>query len=232
MEEIKNDKDIEALFKVGAHYGYAKTRRHPSTAQYILGVKNKTEIIDLEKTKTLLNAAENFVSELGKEGKVILFVGGKYEAESAIRVGAKELGTPFVSGRWVGGTLTNFAQIRSRIDSLIDLKSKRESGELSKYTKKEQLLIGKDIERLEELFGGLVSLKALPSAIFIVDPKEEKTATAEAKRLNIPIIALANTDCNIEGIAYPIVASDSSVGSIKFFVDKIVSAYNKGKKTS
>lgn len=230
MEETKKDPVIDAMFKVGAHYGYAKTRRHPSTAAYILGLKNRTEIINLEKTKELLDAARTFASELGREGKMILFVGGKYEAESAVRAGAKELGMPFVAGRWVGGTLTNFAQIRSRIDTLLDLKAKRESGELEKYTKKEQLLINRDVERLEELFGGLVGLKALPAAVFVIDPKEEKTVVSEARRLNIPVIALASSDCDITIISYPIVANDSSVGSIKFFVEKIVSAYNEGKK--
>ncbi|MDP3661375.1 MAG: 30S ribosomal protein S2 [bacterium] len=235
MTETKdqvNDPAIDALFKVGAHYGYAKTRRHPSTAPYILGLKNRVEIINLEKTKELLEAAKVFVKTLGAEGKSLLFVGGKHEATDAVRLGAMEVGMPYVSGRWIGGTLTNFAQIRSRVDMLLDLKAKRDQGELAKYTKKEQLLISRDIEKLEELFGGLVGLKAIPAALFIVDPKEEKTAAGEAKRLKIPVVALASSDCDVSDITYPIVANDSSMGSIRHFVNEIVKSYNEGKVTT
>lgn len=231
-KEQANDPVIDALFKVGAHYGYAKTRRHPSTAPYILGLKNRVEIIDLEKTKELLDAAKAFIKTLGAEGKTLLFVGGKHEAADAVRLGAMEAGMPYVSGRWIGGTLTNFAQIHSRVDTLLDLKTKREQGELAKYTKKEQLLIGRDIERLEELFGGIVNMKALPTALFIVDPKEEKTAASEAMRLKIPVVALASSDCDVSDIAHPIVANDSSMGSIRHFVNEIVKAYTEGKVTT
>lgn len=231
-KEQANDPVIDALFKVGAHYGYAKTRRHPSTAPYILGLKNRVEIINLERTKELLEAAKAFVKTLGAEGKTLLFVGGKHEAADAVRAGATEVGMPHVSGRWIGGTLTNFAQIRSRVDMLLDLKAKREQGELAKYTKKEQLLISREIEKLEELFGGLVVLKALPAALFIVDPKEEKTAASEALRLKIPVVALASSDCDVSEIAHPIVANDSSMGSIRHFVNEIVKAYNEGKVTT
>lgn len=230
-KEQASDPVIGALFKVGAHYGYAKTRRHPSTAPYILGVKNRVEIIDLEKTKELLEKAKAFVATLAAGGKTILFVGGKHEASDAVQAGATEAGMPYVSGRWIGGTLTNFSQIRSRVDKLLDLKAKREQGELAKYTKKEQLLISRDIEKLEELFSGLVGLKAVPAALFIVDPKEEKTAASEALRLKIPVVALASSDCDVSDIAYPIVANDSSMGSIRHFVHEIVKAYTEGVKS-
>ncbi len=232
MTETKNDPAIDALFQVGAHYGYAKTRRHPSTAPYILGVKNRVEIINVEQTKTLLETAKAFVKSLGADCKTLLFVGGKHEAADAVRQGALETSMPYVAGRWVGGTLTNFAQIRSRVDMLLDLKAKREQGGLAKYTKKEQLLIGRDIERLEVLFAGLVGLKALPQALFIVDPKEEHTAASEAKRLGIPVVALASSDCDISKIAHPIVANDASMGSIRYFVQEIAKAYNDGKVKS
>lgn len=229
--ETKNDPVIDALFSVGAHYGYTKTRRHPSAAPYLLGLKNRVDIIDVEQTKALLEKAKAFVHKLGNEGKTLLLVGGKHEAHDAVRAGALDLGMPYASERWVGGTLTNLAQIRSRIDTFLDLTAKRERGELAKYTKKEQLLIGRDIERLEKLFGGLVGLKALPAALFIVDPKEEKTAAAEALRLGIPVVALASSDCDISKIAYPIVGNDASMGSIKFFVEEIVKAYQEGRKS-
>lgn len=231
VKEQANDPVIDAMFKVGAHYGYAKTRRHPSTTPYILGLKNRVEIIDLEKTKALLEAAKAFVKTLGAEGKTLLFVGGKQEATDAVRAGAVEAGMPYVSGRWIGGTLTNFAQIRSRVDTLLDLKAKREQGELAKYTKKEQLLISREIARLEELFGGIVNMKAVPSALFIVDPKEEKTAASEALRLKIPVVALASSDCDVSAIAHPIVANDASMGSIRHFVNEIAKAYNERVKS-
>lgn len=230
--ETKNDPVIDALFSVGAHYGYGKTRRHPSAAPYLLGLKNRVDIIDVEKTKTLLEKAKAFVHTLGSEGKTLLFVGGKHEAYGAVVAGARELGLPYASERWVGGTLTNFAQIRSRVDALLDLKGKRERGELAKYTKKEQLLIDRDIARLEKLFGGFVGLTVLPAALFIVDPKEEKTAAAEALQLDIPVVALASSDCDISKIAHPIVANDASMGSIAFFVQEIVKAYQEGKKSA
>jgi small subunit ribosomal protein S2 len=230
MEDAQKSAALEPLFKVGAHYGYAKTRRHPSTASYILGVKNRTEIIDLEKTHSLLEAAKAFVKTLGSEGKALLLVGGKKEAADVVKAGAVRIGMPYVAGRWVGGTLTNFGQIRSRVEMLLDTVGKRERGELAKYTKKEQLLIDRDIARLEALFRGLVGLSALPAAVLVVDPKHEKTAIAEAKRLNISVVVLASSDCDITGIAYPIVANDASMGSIKYFVDALVEAYEEGKK--
>jgi small subunit ribosomal protein S2 len=229
QKNIQNNEIIEAMFKAGAHFGYSKSRRHPSTASYVFGVKNKTEIIDLEKTSELLNKAIEFVTSLAKDNKKILFIGGKSEAKNAIKNGAMIIDMPYVSGRWIGGTLTNAPEIKKRVARFEDLTSQKEKGELSKYTKKERLLIDRLIVNLEEMFGGVIGMKESPKALFVIDPKKEIIAVTEAKKMGIPVIALLNTDCNIKDIDYPIIANDSSVSSISFFVDSIVKAYKAGK---
>jgi small subunit ribosomal protein S2 len=133
------------MFKAGAHFAFSKTRRHPTVTPYIFGVKNKVEIFDLEKTEVLLEKAKDFIASLAKEGKTILFVGGKSEARNSIKSGALSINMPYVDGRWIGGTLTNFTQIRKRVEKMEKLVSEKEKGELAKYTKKERLLIDKDI---------------------------------------------------------------------------------------
>jgi small subunit ribosomal protein S2 len=223
----KENKVIEEMFGAGAHYGYSKSRRHPSAKPFIFGSKNRVEIFDLEKTSKSLDKALDFVSELGKDNKKILFVSGKKEAEKPIKEGAEKLSFSYVAGRWIGGTLTNFSEIRKRIQKYLDLKEKKEKGELSKYTKKERLLIDRDMTDLESKFGGIIDMEGLPQALFIIDSKQEKTAVTEAKKMNIPTIALSSSDCDLEDVDYPIPGNDSSILSIKFFVSKVVEAYNK-----
>jgi small subunit ribosomal protein S2 len=226
-----NSSVIDSMFNAGAHFAFSKSRRHPTVAPYIFGVKNKVEIFDLEKTKGLLEGVKEFVKNLGKEGKTILFVGGKSEARSAIKNGAMSIGMPFVDGRWIGGTLTNAGQIRKRVEKLERLTLEREKGELAKYTKKERLLIDREIATLERFFSGIVSLKDLPKALFVVDPKKEKNAVKEARDMGIPIIALAGSDCNLKEVTHPLVGNDSSQTSIQFFVNEITRAYTEGKNS-
>lgn len=216
---------IDNMFKAGAHFAFSKSRRHPTVSPYIFGVKNKVEIFDLEKTKGLLEKAKTFVESLGKDKKAILFIGGKSEARNAIKLGAQSVSQPFVDGRWIGGTLTNAPQIRKRIEKFERLVSEREKGELAKYTKKERLLIDREIAKLEKLFSGIVSMKDLPKAIFVVDPKAEKNAVKEAQDMGIPVIALLGSDCNMKGIDYPIVGNDASQASIRFFINEITKSY-------
>jgi small subunit ribosomal protein S2 len=225
-----NNPKIENMFKAGAHFGFSKTRRHPTVTPYIFGVKNKVEIFDLEKTGILLEKAKAFVESLAKEGKSILFVGGKSEARNAVKSGALSINMPYVDGRWIGGTLTNFMQIRKRVEKLERLTSEKEKGELAKYTKKERLLIDREIANLERFFTGIVSMKDLPKAVFVVDPKKEITAVKEAQDMGIPVIALAGSDCNIKGLDFPIVGNDSSQTSVQFFVHEITKAYASVKK--
>ncbi len=225
-----NNPKIDSMFKAGAHFAFSKTRRHPTTAPYIFGVKNNVEIFDLEKTSALLEKAKVYVESLAKDGKTILFVGGKSEARNAIKAGALSLNMPYVDGRWIGGTLTNFMQIRKRVEKLEKLTSEKEKGELAKYTKKERLMIDREIANLERFFTGVVSMKDLPKAVFIIDPKKEKTAVKEAQDMGIPVIALAGSDCNIKGIDFTMVGNDSSQTSVTFFVQEIVKAYSGAKK--
>lgn len=225
-----NSAQIESMFNAGAHFAFSKSRRHPSVSPFIFGAKNKVEIFDLEKTTGLLETAKNFVKTLGKDGKMILFVGGKSEARNSVKNGAQSLGMPFVDGRWLGGTLTNFAQLRKRVEKMEKLTQERERGELTKYTKKERLLIDREIANLERFFSGIVSMKELPKALFIVDPKKEKTAVEEARAMGIPVIALAGSDCNLNEVTYPIVGNDASETSIQFFVNEITKTYSEGKK--
>lgn len=223
-ENISNNM-IDKLFEVGAHFGFGKGRRHPSIGDYIFGSKNKTDIFDLEKTNIALNTALEFVKKLGAEKGTLLFVGGKNEARDIVKKHAEEIKMPYVAGRWIGGSLTNFPIIRKRVDTMLDLISQREKGELGKYTKKERLMIDRDIERLQNFFAGLVNLTALPKALFIIDPRKEETALREAKKLKIPVVALCGSDNKITEIDYPIPGNDSARKSLEYFVNAIKEAY-------
>ncbi|MGC9605810.1 MAG: 30S ribosomal protein S2 [Minisyncoccia bacterium] len=223
-------KTIEEMFSAGAHFGLGRSRRNPSIRSYIFGVRNRTDIFDLEKTIPLLTAAKAFMAQLAKDGKTVLFVGGKKEASAALQAGAQAAGMPYVEGRWIGGTITNFPQIRRRIERYEKLVSDREKGELAKYTKRERMLLDKEIASLEKMFMGIVPMKKLPDALFVIDPRREKTAVAEAAHAKIPVVALSSSDCDIRVIAYPIVGNDASRTSIRFFMDEIVKSYRDGKK--
>ncbi len=217
------------MFSAGAHFGLGRSRRHPTVAPYIFGTKNSTDIFDLEKTNESLEKAKAVIAALGKEGKTILFVGGKKEASMSIKNAAQSINMPYVEGRWIGGTLSNFGQIRKRIDRYEKLISDREKGELAKYTKRERMLIDKEIASLEKMFLGIVSLKKTPDAIFMIDPRREKNALKEALDMNVPVIALAGSDCDITEVAHPIIGNDASRSSIQFFVDEVTKAYQNGK---
>lgn len=213
------------LMAVGAHFGYSKTRRHPSAKHYVFSTKNNVDIIDISYTEKMLGDALEYVKKLGEEKKTILFVSGKPESKKLIEQAASQLNMPYVENRWIGGTLTNFTQIKKRIDVLIDLKMKREKGELSKYTKKEQSDFSRQIEKMEKNFGGLIGMTKKPDAVFIVDTKKENIALTEANMVKIPVIGLSNTDCDFANMDYPIVANDASRTSVEFFMKKIVEAY-------
>ena len=228
-DQVKEDL-VKKMFNLGAHFGYGRNSRHPSSKAFLFGLKNKTVIIDLEKTADSLNAAKAFAKELGHNKKVIIFVGTKNEAKKPITSVANLANLPYVTERWIGGTMTNFREIRRRIDRLLTLHDEEAKGELTKYTKKERGVIAKEVADLERYFGNLIGLTKLPGAIFVVDPKKEEIAVAEAKKLNIPVIALSNSDCNIEGITYPIVANDAQQKVIDFISREIVGAYNEGVK--
>lgn len=229
--EKNKDNLIEEMFNAGVHYAYSRSKRHPSTKDSIFGIKNKMEIIDLEKTVEMLTEAEEFVSNLAKEGQLILFVGTKNESRGVVELMASGVSAPFVINRWIGGTLTNFDEIKKRLKILQELTEKKEKGELGGYTKKERLMIDRKIADLEKTFGGLLPMiDNLPKALFVIDPKKEFIAVKEAQVLGIPIVAVANSDCDISEIDYPILANDSALSSVEFFTTKIVNAYKKGSE--
>lgn len=219
---------VEEMFQAGVHYGYSKSRRHPSVSSYVFTTKNGVDIIDIEKTEKLLETALEAVTRLAASGKTILFVGTKPEARQQIVEVALSLNMPYVSERWVGGALTNFPEIKKRIVKLLDLRDQKEKGELDKYTKKERLLIDREMDDMTKNFQGLTGIKKTPDAMFVIDPKKELIAVTEAQKMNLPVIAVLNTDCNLKQVQYPIVANDASVLSITFFLSKIKEAYTKG----
>jgi len=225
---LQNNEIIQKMFAAGAHFAFSRSRRHPTFAPFIFGMKNRVEIFDLEKTNTFLEKAKDFVRTMAREGKQILLVGGKSEARDTVKRSALALDMPHVAGRWIGGTLSNFKEIRSRVEKLLDLTGKREKGELAKYTKKERLLIDREIEKLDRLFSGLIPMKELPKALFVIDSKHEKIAVTESRKMGIPVIALMGSDCDIKTVDYPIPGNDASMVSITFFVDQIVLAYKEG----
>lgn len=222
-----NNPIIETMFQAGAHIGYSKSRRHPSAKPFIFGAKNRMEIIDLEKSADLLSVAQNFVKSVKASGKQILFVGTKPEARHIVEEAAKSIDMPHVTERWIGGTFTNFPEIKKRVAKLEEMISKKEKGEFSVYTKKERLLLDKEMNDLLKNFSGIVSMKNIPGAVFVIDPRKESIAVSEAIEVGAPIIALASSDCDINKIDYPIVANDSSGESIKLFVKGIADAWKE-----
>ncbi len=223
--------DIQTLYDAGAHFGYPRARRHPSASPFLFTTKERTDIFDLEMTQKRLDAAKDFAASLAMAGKPILFVGGKHEAASIVKEIAEKIGAPYCAGRWIGGTLTNFKNIRKRIERLESLEADKESGELEKkYTKKEQLLLSREVEGLIFRFGGITKMADLPGALFVIDSRYESTAVQEANQLKIPVIALASSDCDFGKIQYPIPANDTSVKSIKFVVNHIANAYAEGRR--
>lgn len=220
---------IENMFKAGAHYGYSKSRRHPSTTPYIFATKNGVDIINIEKSDDLFQKALAQVAQYAQAGKTILFVGTKAEARQIMVETALSLNMPYVSERWVGGSLTNFPEIKKRITKLLDLRDQKEKGGLDKYTKKERLLIDREMDDMTKNFQGLTGITKTPDVMFVIDPKKEHIAVTEAQKMNLPVIALLNTDCNLKQVEFPIIGNDASVSSITFFVQALKDAYVAGQ---
>ena len=209
---------LKQLLEAGCHFGHQTVRWNPKMKPYIFEAREGIHIFDLVKTKEGLEAACAFVKETStKEGK-ILFVGTKRQAREIIQKVAKDIGMPYVSQRWLGGTLTNFEQIQKSLEKLETLKKEKEEGKYKEYTKKENLLIDREIERLEKFFGGLVGLKELPEAIFVVDVKSEANAVLEAARKGIKIVAIVDTNSDPDLVDYVIPANDDAQKSIELIV--------------
>jgi small subunit ribosomal protein S2 len=222
---------IERLFGVGAHFAQVKSRRHPSMRAFVLGHKANMEIFDLVKTDAQLASAKDAMSAFARDGKVVMFVGGKREASDAVIETANRVHSPYVAGRWLGGTISNFVEIKKRIDRLADLLAKRESGELAKlYTKLERVHIDREIDKLSLRLAGITALAKKPDAMVIVDTRHEAHATKEARDAGIPVIGIMSSDCNLADAAFPIVTNDSSRTAIALVLGELASAYEAGLK--
>lgn len=222
---------VDRLFETGAHFAQVKSRRHPSMKPFVIGTKSKVEIFDLAKTDEQLAKAKQAIGALARDGKTVLFVGGKREVSDIVRDAARRIGQPFVAGRWLGGTISNFVEIKKRLDRLADLTAKRESGELAKtHTKLERVFIDREIARLEERMGGITNLTKRPDALVIVDTKHEAHATKEARQAGIPIIGIMSSDCDLHDAAFPVVVNDSSRAAVKLVLDELTAAFEQGSK--
>ena len=218
------------MFAAGAHFGFKKSRRHPSMKPYLFGSKEGTDIFDLERSAALLESAKETLKAAGAEGKTVLFVGTKEEISKQVREQAEKIGTPFVTNRWVGGMLTNWSEVKKRLGRLADLVAQGESGELErKYTKKERVIITRELNKLMHNFGGIRTLEKLPDMLLIVDPRHDKLAVAEAREKNIPIVAVMSSDNDVKAADYPVVQNDTLRASVDIALTELAAAYAEGK---
>lgn len=220
---------IEDMLKAGMHFGHRTSKWHPKMEPFIFGSRKDIHIVDLRKTQIRLTLALEYLKKQASEGKSILLVGTKMQVKNTLKKAAIEINMPYVSERWLGGFLTNFAVIRNLVKKFKDLVEKRSSGKLDKYTKKERLDFDREIAKLETNVGGLVSLTKAPDVIFIWDIKKEKTAFTEAVKKNIPVVAVCDTNVNPAGVKYIIPANDDATKGIKLVMELIKEAILEGK---
>lgn len=218
------------MLKAGLHFGHQQSRRHPKMDPFIFTTRGGVSIINLEKTKTALTQAAAYARDVVGSGGTILFVATKRQARDIVLKAAQTAGMPYVVDRWIGGLFTNFNHVKSLIVKLETLKTQRASGDLQKYTKKEQLDFEEEIQRLEKLVGGLGSMERLPQALFIVDIKSEKTAVHEANAMKIPVMAMCDTNVNPANIQFPIPSNDDATKAITYVTDILVEAVAEGRK--
>lgn len=221
---------MKQLLEAGVHFGHQTRRWNPKMAEYIFTERNGIYIIDLQKTVKKVEEAYSFIRDVAADGGSVLFVGTKKQAQEAIREEAERTGMYFVNARWLGGMLTNFKTIKKRIDRLFQLKKMREDGTMDLLPKKEVIKLNLEEEKLEKFLGGIKEMKELPSAIFIVDPRKEKNAIAEAHRLGIPIVAIVDTNCDPEEVDYPIPGNDDAIRAVKLIVSTMGNAILEGKQ--
>ena len=220
---------IEEMLKAGMHFGHRTSKWHPKMEPFIFTARKGIHIIDLTKTRELLTQALDYIKQSVSQGKVILLVGTKIQVKKTIKQVALDTGVPYISERWLGGFLTNFLVIKNLIRKYKDLLEKRQTGKLDKYTKKERLDFDREISKLETNVGGLVSLTKLPDVIFIWDIKKERTALTEAKKKNIPVIAICDTNVDCSGVSYIIPANDDATKTIMLVMNLIKEAIEEGK---
>jgi len=220
---------MKALLEAGVHFGHQTHRWDPRMKRYIFTERNGIHIIDLQQTVPLMQQAMDFARSVSSRGDSILFVGTKKQAQESIEVEATRSGSPFVTTRWLGGTLTNFQTIEGRIDYLVRLEDRYQRGELGLLIKKEAGKLIQEMEKMNRYFGGIKNMRRLPGALFIVDPPMERIAVTEAMRMRIPIIAMCDTNSNPDEIEYPIPANDDAIRAVKLVASKIADAISEGR---
>ena len=221
---------MKQLLEAGVHFGHQTRRWNPKMSEYIFAERNGIYIIDLQKTVKYLETAYNFVRDLSMEGKTVLFVGTKKQAQDSIKEEAIRCDMPFVNARWLGGMMTNFTTIKLRIKRLNQLRKMEEDGTFELLPKKEVIKLKLEIEKLEKFLGGIQDMKQLPGALFIVDPRKERIAVAEAKKLGIPIVAIVDTNCDPDEIDYVIPGNDDAIRAVKLIASAMASAVIEGRQ--
>ena len=221
---------MKQLLEAGVHFGHQTRRWDPKMAEYIFQARNGIHIIDLQKTSKKLDEAYNFIKEQAEEGKTVLFVGTKKQAQECVKEAALKCGMYYVNQRWLGGMLTNFETIRARVQRLKDLETMQEDGTFDILPKKEVILLKKEMEKLERNLGGIKEMDKIPGVIFLVDPKKEKIAVLEAKKLGIPVVGLVDTNCNPEEVDYAIPGNDDAIRAVKLISDVMANAVIEGKQ--
>ena len=221
---------MKQLLEAGVHFGHQTRRWNPKMAKYIFTERNGIYIIDLQKTVKKLDEAYNFVRDVAAEGGSILFVGTKKQAQESIREEATRCGMHYVNARWLGGMLTNFRTIRRRIDRMEQIKKMREDGTFDMLPKKEVAKLELELEKLEKFLGGVKTMDKLPAAMFIVDPRKERIAVAEARKLNIPIVAIVDTNCDPDEIDYVIPGNDDAIRAVKLIAGAMADAVLEGRQ--
>ncbi|MGB9723269.1 MAG: 30S ribosomal protein S2 [Chloroflexia bacterium] len=220
---------MKALLEAGLHFGHQTRRWNPKMRRYIFAKREGIHIIDLQKTLVNLQRAYAFVVQVAASGRKIIFVGTKKQAQTAVAEEATRCGQPYVTYRWLGGTLTNFVTIRSRLDYMEDLLARKESGDLERLPKKEAKRLEEKLEKLLRVLGGLRGLTELPGALFVVDPHREHIAVDEANKLDIPVVAIVDTNCDPDLIQYPIPGNDDAIRGIRLIAGKIADAVIEGQ---
>lgn len=221
---------MKALLEAGVHFGHQTRRWNPKMAEYIFTERNGIYIIDLQKTVKLVDDAYNFIKEVAANGGEILFVGTKKQAQEAIESEAKRCGMHFVNQRWLGGMLTNYKTIRKRTDRLHELTRMEEDGTFKVLPKKEVIQLRHERERLEKFLGGIQNMDRIPDALFVVDPRKEKIAVSEAKKLGIPVVAIVDTNCDPDEVDYVIPGNDDAIRAVKLLTETIANAIIEGKQ--
>ena len=223
---------MKALLEAGVHFGHQTRRWNPRMRRFIFTERNGIHILDLQQTVGCLHDALDFVRDVVSNGEQVLFVGTKKQARETLEAEAKRCSMPYVTNRWLGGTLTNFQTIQGRSSHLIKREEARERGDYEVLHKKEALKIDKEIDKLNRHLGGIKEMPRLPGAIFIIDPDAEAIAVAEARRVNVPIVAMCDTNCNPDLIDYPIPSNDDAIRAIKLFTSRLADCLIEGRRVS